>query len=50
VDRFKAGEITRPSAIGAIAHLVTALDLPKGEGDDPNKYMEAMLTKDEEDD
>jgi hypothetical protein len=50
LDRYKAGKTSQPEAIGSIAHLIAALDLPLGQGDDPTKYMTAVLAGDDDDD
>jgi hypothetical protein len=44
LDRHKDGEMSKSSAIGALAHLVAAMDLPEGEGSDPTHYMKAVIT------
>lgn len=48
LDAYKAGTKDQSTAIGDIAHLASALDLGPGQGDDPNKYMEAILAGDDE--
>jgi hypothetical protein len=57
LDRFlahvlechKAGTKTQSEAIADLAHLIAALDLGPGEGDDPNAYMRAIIEKPDED-
>ena len=45
LDRYKDGEITKSEAIGNIAHLVAAVDLGKGAGDNPAQFMRAILQR-----
>jgi hypothetical protein len=46
LDRYKAGDMSQASAIGAIDHLFGALDLPKGVGSDPINYMKNVMAGD----
>jgi hypothetical protein len=48
LDGYKAGTKTRSGAIADIAHLVAALDLPEGQGNDPTAYMNAILRREDE--
>ena len=41
LDRHKDGSLTRLEAIGDIAHLVAAVDIP--DGDDFRAYMKAKI-------
>lgn len=44
LDKYKSGDVSQSSAIGTIAHLVGALDLPpESEPDNPTDYMNAVL-------
>lgn len=50
LDRYKSGDVDRSRAIGAIAHLVAAVDLPEEAGpSDPSDYMNAVLDGDLDD-
>ena len=40
---------TQSDATADLAHLIAALDLGPGEGDDPNAYMRAIIEKTEDD-
>jgi hypothetical protein len=46
---FKAGTKTQGDATADLAHLIAALDLGPGKGDDPNAYMTAIIEKTEDD-
>jgi hypothetical protein len=45
LDAYKGGLKSQTDAIADLAHLVAALDLPPGTGDDPNAYMRAIIEK-----
>ena len=47
LTQFKDGEIEKSEAIGNIAHLVAAVDRGPGEGDNPSKYMKAVMQGDD---
>jgi hypothetical protein len=41
LDRYKSGKTDRDSAVGLIAHLVAAIDLP--DGADHRAYMQTVV-------